>query len=394
MNYYAAYSAERSPMTQETIIPITDSAALTQLCRKLAHEAFITVDTEFMRERTYYPQLCLVQVAGETDAAVIDALAPGLDWTPFWELMQNRDVLKIFHAPRQDIEIFVKMSGAVPAPVFDTQIAAMACGFPDQTSYARLSEALTGTVIDKQEQFTDWTARPLRPAQLIYALQDVTILRKVYEALQKKLSAADRHEWLAEDMDQLNDINYYRVNPDDAWERLKLRSNRPASWAALKSLAAWREREAMRLDRPRQMILKDDVLTQLAMSVPNTQEALVKTRGIPNNIANNPEVLAMLVAAKQAKNDAIPKRTDAPSLTPSQEDQMELLKMALKIIARQQNVSPKLIAHNEDLNEFLLNGENPVLSTGWRKDIFGRIAGELLQGAIGMKIKEGRLILE
>lgn len=381
-------------MTQETIIPITDSATLAALCQKLAHEAYITVDTEFMRERTYYPQLCLVQVAGTTDAAVIDALAPGLDWTPFWDLMQNPAVLKIFHAPRQDIEIFVKHSGKVPFPVFDTQIAAMALGFQDQVSYARLAEALTGDIINKEEQYTDWTVRPLRPAQLIYALQDVTILRKVYEKMQEKLTTRNRHLWLTEEMAVLNNIDFYRVNPDEAWERLKLRSNKAASWAALKSMAAWREKQAMRMDRPRQMILKDEVLTQIAMALPTTQEALAKTRGIPNNIANNPEIVHLLVAAKSAKNDVIPKRTDSPSLTPSQEDQLELLKMALKIIARQQNVSTRLIAGNDDLNQFVQGKAETRIASGWRHEIFGQIAADLMNGEIGLKIKDGKLVLE
>lgn len=381
-------------MTQANIIPITDSKTFYDLCQKLAHEAYITVDTEFMRERTYYPQLCLVQVAGTTDSAVIDALSPDLDWTPFWDLMQNPAVLKIFHAPRQDIEIFVKHSGHVPFPVFDTQIAAMALGFQDQVSYAKLAEALTGDIINKEEQFTDWTARPLRPAQLTYALQDVTVLRQVYEAMQEKLTSRNRHLWLTEEMAVLNNIDYYRVHPEEAWERLKLRSNKPASWAALKSLAAWREMQAMRVNRPRQMVLKDEVLTQLAMAVPTTQDALVKTRGIPNNVANNPEVLALLVAAKSANADVIPKRVDGPNLTSSQEDQLELLKMALKIIARQQNVSTRLIAGNDDLNAFVQGKENTRIANGWRHEIFGKIASGLLHGEIGLKIKNGKLVLE
>jgi ribonuclease D len=381
-------------MTQDNIIPITTSEALEALCRNLAHEAYVTVDTEFMRERTYYPQLCLVQVAGTEHSAVIDALVPGIDWTPFWDLMQNPAVLKVFHAPRQDIEIIVKLSGNVPFPVFDTQIAAMALGFPDQSSYARLAEALTGDIINKEEQYTDWTIRPLRPAQLIYALQDVTVLRKVYEAMQEKLTTRHRHLWLTEEMSALNNIDFYRVNPEDSWERLKLRSNRASSWAALKSLSAWREREAMRLNRPRQQIIKDEVLTQIAMSVPASQDALSKTRGIPDKVANNPEVLTLLLEAKLAKNDVIPKKTDGPSLTPSQEDQLELLKMALKIIARQQNVSPRLIANNDALYDFVLSQEGSAMMSGWREEIFGRLAHDLLHGKVGLKIKEGKLVLE
>jgi len=234
----------------------------------------------------------------------------------------------------------------------------------------------------------------LRPAQLTYALQDVTVLRKVYEKMQDKLTAKHRHAWLTEEMAVLNNIDYYRVNPEDSWGKLKLRSNRASSWAALKSLAAWREREAMRLNRPRQMILKDEVLTQVAMSLPMSQDALSKTRGIPDKVANNPEVLELLLEAKLAKNDVIPKKDIGPSLTASQEDQLELLKMALKIIARQQNVSTRLIASNDVLFNFVVAQENSPLLTGWREEIFGRLAYDLLHGKVGLKIKEGKLVLE
>lgn len=383
-------------MTQETIIPVTDNATFAAFCARMAAEPYITVDTEFMRERTYYPNLCLVQVAGANEAVIIDALVE-LDWSPFWELMQNKKVLKVFHAPRQDIEIFVKLSGHVPVPIFDTQIAAMACGFPDQVSYAKLAEAFTGKTINKQEQFTDWTARPLRPAQLTYALQDVTILREVYEGLQGKLTSSRRHLWLAEEMAALETIDTYRVNPDEAWERLKMRSNRPSSWAALKALAAWREHEAMRMNRPRQMILKDDVLTQLAMSVPTTAESLAKTRGLPNHLGTGvhaEKLVALLVQAKQVKADMVPQRKDAPNLNASQEDQLELIKMALKIIARQHNVSPKLIANGDSLTRLVLEDQELNILKGWRFDVFGKIAQQLLNGDIGLRMKDGRLALE
>ena len=262
-------------MTQEILTTITTSDALKALCQSLSGETYITIDTEFMRERTYFPQLCLVQVAGAKETGLIDALVGDLDWTPFWDLMKNPKILKVFHSPRQDIEIFVKMAGFVPTPLFDTQIAAMACGFPDQVSYARLAETLTGTTINKEEQFTDWTRRPLRPAQLEYALSDVTVLRGVYEALLQKLQQNGRTEWLAEENAKLNDIKTYQVDPNDVWQRIKLRTNKPASWAALKALAAWREHEAMRVNRPRQMIFKDDVLSQLAMSLPEDRKSVV-----------------------------------------------------------------------------------------------------------------------
>lgn len=375
-------------MTQELLTPITDNAGLRALCDRLTNDTYVTVDTEFMRERTYFPQLCLVQIAGEHHAAVIDALADGLDWTPFWDLMKNPKILKVFHSPRQDIEIFVKMSGFVPAPLFDTQIAAMACGFPDQSSYARLAEALAKTTINKEEQFTDWTRRPLRPAQLEYALSDVTVLRKVYAALRDRLAQNGRIAWLAGETDKMNAIDTYRVNPDDAWQKLRLRTNKPSSWAALKKLAAWRELEAMRVNRPRQMVLKDDVLSQLALSLPDTLDKLEGTRGFPKGLlggGRGDALIALIREAKGAGKDALPPRDDAPSLSPAQEDQLELLKLALKIVARQAGVAPRLIGNNDDLEYFVVGRDTP-LRHGWRAEIFGALAEKLLTGKTALSV--------
>lgn len=384
-------------MTQEILTPITNSTDLAAFCQRLVNEAFITVDTEFMRERTYYPQLCLVQIAGEKEAATVDALVEGLDWTPFWELLKNPSILKIFHSPRQDIEIFVNMAGIVPQPLFDTQIAAMAVGFPEQVSYARLAEALTGTEINKEEQYTDWTVRPLRPSQLTYALQDVTVLRGVYTALLKKLESMDRSNWVTEEMSVLNDINHYRVDPDQTWERLRLRSNKPASWAALRSLAAWREREAMRVNRPRQMVLKDDVLSQLALSLPATAESLGKTRGLPNHLAQNKHaenILAIMTQAKQAGKEALPARSETGSLSSAQEDQLELLKLGLKITARLKGIAPKMIANSDDLEQFVLKSDLACrLRQGWRWDIYGEMAEKLLTAEAAITAK-GIILLD
>ncbi len=368
---------------------ITTSDALRALCDRLKNEAFITVDTEFMREKTYFPQLCVIQIAGATEAAAIDALAPDLDLTPFWDLLRNTAILKVFHAPRQDIEIFVHLAGIVPQPLFDTQIAAMALGFADQVSYAKLAEALTGTIINKEEQFTDWTARPLRPAQLEYALQDVIVLRPVYESLRSKLESMDRLSWIGEETARMNDINYYRVNPETTWERLRLRSNKPQAWAALRALTAWREREAIRVNRPRQMILKDDVLTQIAMTVPTTREALSRTRGLPGNLNKDvtaEQILALMLTAKQAGSEALPPRNDNTALTPAQEDSLDLLRLALKIVARQAHVAPRLLASSDDLVALVLGRETPLLH-GWRGELFGMAAKRLLAGEMAITVK-------
>jgi ribonuclease D len=369
--------------------PITTSAALAALCDRLTGEKFVTVDTEFMRERTYFPDLCLVQIAGENEAAAIDALVPDIDWAPFWDLMRNEKILKVFHAPRQDIEIFVNLAGVVPQPLFDTQIAAMACGFADQVSYAKLADAMVGATINKEEQFTDWTKRPLRDSQIEYALQDVTVLRDVFKAMRDKISSNGRGEWLREEMQALDDINYYRVNPDDTWQRIKLRTNKASSWAALKTLSAWREREAIRSNRPRQMILKDDVLSQLALTVPDSRERLGGTRGIPNSLADGrytDVILDMMREAKKAGKEAVPPRPDVVMLTPAQEDQLELLKLALKITARRESVATRLIADNDDLEHFIL-GRDTHLKHGWRWELFGEKADKLIKGQMGISTK-------
>lgn len=368
---------------------ITNSADLAAFCARMAAETVLTVDTEFMRERTYYPQLCLIQVAGATEAAAIDALAANLDLAPFWDLMRNKAILKVFHAPRQDIEIFVHLAGLVPQPIFDTQIAAMAMGFADQVSYAKLADALVNVTINKEEQFTDWTVRPLRPAQLEYALQDVTVLRRVYEAMHHKLQELGRLEWIAEETVRLNDINTYRVNPETTWERLRLRSNKPQAWAALKALTAWREREAMRVNRPRQMVIKDDVLTQIAMTIPTTREALSRTRGLPNNLNKDviaEQIIALMVTAKQAGNEALPLRNDNTALTPAQEDSLDLLRLALKIVARQAQVAPRLLAASDDLTALVLGCDTPLLH-GWRADLFGGAAKRLLNGEMAITVQ-------
>ena len=368
---------------------ITNSSDLAALCGRLQHETVLTVDTEFMRERTYYPQLCLIQVAGTAEAAAIDALAPNLDLNPFWELMRNKNILKVFHAPRQDIEIFVNLAGLVPQPLFDTQIGAMAMGFADQVSYAKLAEALANTTINKEEQFTDWTARPLRPAQLDYALQDVIVLRRVYEVMHAKLQEMNRLPWIAEETSRLNDINTYRVNPETTWERLRLRSNKPSAWAALRALTAWREREAMRVNRPRQMVLKDDVLTQIAMTVPTTREALSRTRGLPGSLNKDAiaeQIIALMLTAKQAGSDALPPRNDNAALTPAQEDSLDLLRLALKIVARQAQVAPRLLAGSDDLVAMVVGRDTPLLH-GWRAELFGLAAKRLLAGEMAISVK-------
>ena len=258
---------------------IATTAALEKFCAEAMTARYVTVDTEFMRENTYYPKLCLLQIASADDAVLVDPLADGIDLAPVFALMAAPQVLKVFHAARQDIEIFVHLSGAVPAPIFDTQIAGMVCGFGDAISYDRLVKSVVGVEIDKSSRFTDWARRPLGDRQLTYALSDVTHLRLVFEALEERLRANGREPWLADEMAVLTDPATYVVAPEDAWRRLKLRNPKPRTLAVLRELAALRENEARRRDLPRNRVLRDEVLTEIAASVPSTPEELARAQG-------------------------------------------------------------------------------------------------------------------
>ncbi|MBV8868617.1 MAG: ribonuclease D, partial [Acetobacteraceae bacterium] len=264
---------------------IATTEALDALCRRLAAEAFVTVDTEFMRERTYWPELCVVQLAGSGEVAVIDAQAPDLDLAPLGRLLADPAVVKVFHAGRQDIEIFVLRFGAVPAPLFDTQVAAMVAGFGEQVAYDALVAALAGGHIDKAHRFSDWSARPLSPAQVAYAAADVTYLRTVYERLRERLEQEGRLDWVREEMAALADPATYSPDPEAAWERLRPRTNNRRYLGTLRAIAAWREREAQRANIPRQRLVRDETLTEIAATAPDSPEALARARGITRGFA-------------------------------------------------------------------------------------------------------------
>jgi len=276
-----ARSAQR--FSAPTLVASTQNLA--QLCERLRAEPFVTIDTEFIRERTYWPELCVVQLAGAQEVAIIDALAEGMDLTPLGALLADPSVIKVFHAARQDVEIFVLRFGAVPTPLFDTQVAAMVAGFGDQTGYDTLVAALAGGQIDKAHRFSDWSARPLSPAQLAYAAADVTYLRTVYEKLRDRLAAEGRLEWVAAEMAVLTDPATYRPDPDEAWLRLRPRSNNRRYLGMVRALAAWREREAQRINIPRQRLLRDESLLEIAASVPSSPEELMRARGVTRGFA-------------------------------------------------------------------------------------------------------------
>ena len=375
---------------------ITDTDALAALCERLSGEVFVTVDTEFMRERTYWPELCVVQLASDTEVAVVDALAPGLDLAPLGALLANQAVMKVFHAARQDVEIFVLLFGDVPRPLFDTQIAAMVAGFGDQVGYDALVSSLTGGQIDKAHRFSDWSVRPLSPAQIAYAAADVTHLRRAYEKLCARLEKDGRLEWVSEEMAALADPNTYRANPETLWEKLRPRTNNRRMLGTLRALTAWREREAQRSNIPRQRMLKDEALLELAATAPADPEQLARARGITRGFAEGKTGASLLAAIAEAKllPDAampeLPTHRDGPKPSPAL---VSLLKVLLAAKCEQFHVAPKLVANSEEIDK-LAGDDNPNLPslTGWRADVFGHDAmalkaGKLALGVDGKRIK-------
>ncbi len=374
---------------------INTSAALAALCERLAQEEFVTVDTEFMRERTYYPDLCLVQLAGGADVAVVDAQAPGLDLAPLGMLLAKPDVVKVFHACRQDVEIFLLMFGAVPTPLFDTQVAAMVAGFGDQVGYDALVQALTGGHIDKAHRFSDWSARPLSAAQVDYAAADVTHLRVVYEKLTARLRVDGRMDWVGQEMAILADPNTYRVDPERAWTRIKLRTKNRRQLALVQAIAAWREREAQRVNIPRQRLVKDEQIPEIAALAPDNAEALSRIRGISHGFAtgkSGTSLLAVIAAAQALPEADLPRIDRGPEPNRASPALIALLKVLLTARAEDNNVAPRLVASAEDIEALALeeNEDNPALQ-GWRADMFGHDALRLIRGEIALSAQGKRV---
>ena len=374
---------------------ITDTQALAELCERLRAERFVTVDTEFMRERTYWPELCVVQLAGDSEVAVVDAIAPGIDLAPLGALLADTAVEKVFHAARQDIEIFVLRFGDVPRPLFDTQVAAMVAGFGDQVGYDSLVSALTGGHIDKAHRFSDWSARPLSPAQITYAAADVTHLRRVYERLSARLDKDGRLEWVAEEMAVLTDPATYRPDPEAMWERLRPRTSNRRMLAVLRAITAWREREAQRSNIPRSRMLKDETLLEIAATAPETPEQLARARGITRGFAEGrigTSLLAAVAEAKALPEEALPpapNNRDGPRPSPAL---VSLLKVLLAAKCEQHHVAPRLVAASEDIDRLAAEDapDLPVLH-GWRNEVFGADAQALKQGRIALGV-DGRRI--
>jgi len=376
---------------------VTDSDTLAELCSRLARSPYVAVDTEFMRENSYWPELCLIQIADSNEAAAIDPKAPGLDMTPLLDLMvENEDVLKVFHAGGQDLEIIHNLTGKTPHPLFDTQIAAMALGMGEQVGYSNLVESWTGVKLDKGARFTDWARRPLDKRQIDYAIGDVTYLVKIFPKLLDKLKRTGRGAWLDQEMERLGDPGNYVNDPDLAWHRVKVPSRRPEVLGRLKALAAWREREAQGKDLPRGRIMKDETLADVASHPPREQKDLAKVRGLSQSWAGNDigaRLMDALEAATDLPEDEMPAREDRkPGLGKDGALVADLLKLLLKIRAKETDVAPRLIARADDL-ELLAAGRRNGLSIleGWRYEQFGRDALDLVEGRMGFAVQNGKL---
>ena len=377
---------------------IADSTSLTKFCDRLIKSSYITVDTEFMRDQTYWPRLCLVQIADEHEAAAIDTLAKGIDITPLLNLLTNPRILKIFHAARQDLEIFYRLMGRLPSPIFDTQVAAMVCGFGDSAGYDTLVRKLTEETIDKSSRFTDWALRPLSQRQINYALGDVTHLRQVYIKLNEMLGQNSRHNWMDEELSILRDTKNYTFEPEDAWRRIKYRAPKPRFLAILKEVAAWREIEAQNKDIPRNRIVRDESLIEISHHAPKTINDLSRARGLSLKKAEGSLGKALLNAVKVGLNvpsENLPEvKRDAP-LPKGIGPITDLLKVLLKLKCEKHDVAQKLIATVNDMEQIAAFGQNanvPALQ-GWRQEIFGIDALRLRSGQLAMVIKDHNLEL-
>jgi ribonuclease D len=382
---------------------VDSNEALADLIADLSGAPYLALDTEFLRDQTYYPKLCLIQVAsplvdGKSAEAIIDPLAPGLDLAPFYELLKRPDIVKVLHAARQDIEIFYLQGGVLPEPLFDTQIAAMVCGFGDAASYETLSRKIAHVEIDKSARFTDWSHRPLSKRQLEYALADVTHLRVIYEWMKARLEKTGRSAWVAEEVSALQDPNLYRLDPEMAWKRLKPRSSSKRFLAQLAAVAAWREREAQTRDIPRGRVLKDEALSEIAAHPPENGEALERIRAVPKGFANSKLGKGLMEALAAGANAQPPE--GAASLQPARRRRepspaaIDLLKTLLRLRAETAGVAARLIANAEDIEKLAAEEDDGVAAlSGWRAEVFGNDAKLLRKGDLAIALENGEAVV-
>jgi ribonuclease D len=374
---------------------ITRTEELAEACVRLGSTPFVAVDTEFMREQTFWPKLCLIQMAAEGTEVLVDSQAPDLDLTPFFDLMVNEKVVKVFHSARQDVEIVHHLARVIPHPIFDTQVAAMVCGFGEAVSYSMLVKRLLNLNLDKTSRFTDWSRRPLSDRQLTYALGDVQHLRDLYPKLRAQLDRSERASWLNEEMAVLTDPATYELHPEQAWKRLKMRIKTPKSLAVLMELAAWREREAQSQDVPRARILKDEALYDIASQAPRTAEDLGSLRTLHNGFARSTRGRAVLEAVtKGLERDpkTVPPIERGEPMPPEAQAVVDLLRVLLKATAGRHGVAPKLIATSDELEEIARTDDTdvPVLR-GWRRKLFGEDALALKRGELALVIERGEV---
>ena len=375
--------------------PITTSEELAAVCARMAMHRYVTVDTEFLRETTYYPLLCVAQLATADEAVVVDALAPGIDLTPMFDLLINESVVKVFHAARQDIEIVWNMAGKIPHPIFDTQVAAMVLGYGDSISYDQLVQRITGDQLDKSNRFTDWTRRPLTDAQLVYAVSDVTHLRDVYLKLDEDLHKRGRANWVSAEMDVLTSPDTYRADPERAWERLKSRVRKPKELAILIEIAAWREREAQTRDVPRSRVLKDEVIGDIAVQAPTTIERLSHLRSLPKGFERSrwgEQIVEAVTRGVERDPKTLP-RLERFRAAANGGATFELLKVLLRMTAEKNAVAAKVIATVEDLERIAADDEADVPALkGWRRELFGDRALALKHGKLALAVEKGKVV--
>ena len=374
---------------------ISTTKDLSAVCRRLAAHPFVTVDTEFLRETTFWPRLCVVQLASEEEAVAIDAMAEGLDLAPFFELMADERLTKVFHAARQDLEIIWNLAKLIPAPLFDTQVAAMVCGFGDQVSYGDLVKTVTKVTLDKSSRFTDWSRRPLLPAQAEYAIADVTYLRDIYRFLCTKLDETGRIGWLDDEMAILTSPSIYEQHPENAWERFRNRIRKPRDLAVLMEVAAWRESEAQTRDVPRSRVLKDDIMIEIVLAAPKTAEAMGNLRAFPRGMDRSragAEILAAIERGLARDPKTLPK-LDRERRNGCNGATVELLRVLLRHVSESHGVAAKMIASVEDLEAIAADDHAKVAAlTGWRRELFGAQALELKHGRLALTVEKGKVV--
>ena len=374
-------------------IPIKDNDTLYKFYNQCINEKVLAIDTEFIRENTYYPSLCLIQIAGSDFASAIDPLS-GVDLSIIWKLLENKNILKVFHAARQDIEIFLNLTGKIPYPIYDTQIAAMFCGLGDQIGYEGLVNKFLGLSVNKELQFTNWLQRPLSKNQIEYAISDVTHLIKIYPLIAKLIDDSNRTEWVEKEMQSISDQSLYKIDPLDIWKRIKLKNSKPKTLNLLKHLAAWRENECKKQNIPRNKLIRDDVLVNVSYQSPQTIIELKKIRAFPKQLShkNCNDIIETIQNANRIIQEDWPNVIKTYKKSNISSNSLELLKLLLKFSSEESGLAEKLIANNDDLRDLIEAKNNDLrVFKGWRYDIFGKQAISLLNGTLGFRLENGQV---